>query len=143
MNPERTAKLARFFNEGAPIARLFGMTLSFTDEGQAVVDLAYNPDLDHAAGGVHGGIYCTMLDVAGWRNATAAAAHPESCWIATSELTIHFLAPVERTALRAVGRLIKPGKRQYVAEAHLYDAQARLVGHAVGTFVVLPHLPRS
>ncbi len=117
MNPDRTAELARFFNEGARIARLFGMTLSFTGEGHAVVDLPYNPDLDHAAGGVHGGVYCTMLDVAGWF--TAAAALDEPCWLATSELTIHFLAPAAGTALRAVGRLIKRGKRQHIAEAHL------------------------
>jgi hypothetical protein len=34
--------------------------------------------------------------------------------------------------------LIKSGKRQDVAEMHLYDGQDRLIGHAVGTFVVLP-----
>lgn len=140
MNSNRTAELARFFNEGARIGRFFGLTLSFTAEGQAVVDLPYNPNLDHAAGGVHGGVYCTMLDIAGWF--TAAAALDTPCWLATSELTIHFLAPAEATDLRAVGRLIKPGKRQHIAEAHLYDGQGRLVGHAVGTFVVLPHIPR-
>ena len=139
MSAARITELTRFFNEGAAIGRTFGMTLSFTDEGCAVVDLPYNPALNHAAGGIHGGVYCTMLDVAGWF--TAAATHEESCWLATSELSIHFLAPAKATALRAVGRLIKPGKRQDVAEAHLYDEHNHLVGHAVGTFVVLPHIP--
>lgn len=37
-----------------------------------------------------------------------------------------------------VGRLIKRGKRQDVAEMHLYDGDGRLVGHATGTFIPLP-----
>jgi uncharacterized protein (TIGR00369 family) len=124
------------FNEKVPIARCFGMRLSFDDEGRAVVDLPHNPDLDHVLGGIHGGVYATMLDVAGWF--TVAAARDERCWIATSELSIHFLRPATHTSLRATGRLIKSGKRQDVAEMHLYDGQDRLIGHAVGTFVVLP-----
>ncbi len=33
-----------------------------------------------------------------------------------------------------------PGKRQDIAEARLYDEQARLVGRAVATFIVLPNV---
>ena len=141
MNDRRIAELLHTFNEVAPIARYFGMRLSYNDEGQAIVDLAYNPDLDHALDGIHGGVYATMLDTAGWF--TAAAAHDESCWLATAEMSVHFLAPVERTSLQAIGRLIKRGKRQDVAEMHLYDGQGRLVGHATGTFVLLPGIPRD
>ena len=53
----------------------------------------------------------------------------------------HFLLPTERTSLRAIGRLLKPGKRQDIAEMHLYDGQGRLVGHAIGSFIVLPTIP--
>jgi len=139
MNSKRIEGLLHLFNERAPIARTFGMRLSYTDEGNAVVALPYNPNLDHALSGVHGGIYATMLDTAAWF--TAAAAHDLPCWVATSELTIHFLRPAERTSLRAVGRMVKSGKRQDIAEAHLYDGRERLVGQAVGTFVVLPNVP--
>jgi uncharacterized protein (TIGR00369 family) len=141
MNAERIDRLLHMFNQVAPIARTLGMRLSFSGEGNAVVDLPYNPGLDHAEGGIHGGIYATLLDTAGWF--TAAAAHDVDCWLATSEMSIHFLMPAEGTALRAVGRLIKRGKHQDVAEMHLYDAQGRLVGHATGTFIVLPGVPLS
>lgn len=139
MNKQRIEELQQMFNHKAPIVRTFGMKLSYTPEGNAVVELPYNPALDHALGGIHGGIYATLLDSAGWF--TAAAAHEESCWVATSEMSLHLLAPVEQTSLRAVGRLLKRGKRQDVAEAHLYDGQERLVAHATGTFVVLPQIP--
>lgn len=143
MSADRIAQLLHMFNEIAPIARAFGMRLSYNKEGQAIVDLPYNPDLDHALGGVHGGVYATLLDTAGWF--TAAAAEDVDCWLATAEMSIHFLAPVERTSLRAVGRLIKQGKRQDVVEMHLYDEGGHLVGHATGTFIILPsvHLSRN
>ena len=139
MKPENIEFLLRLFNEKAPIARHLGMRLSFTDGCNAVVDLAYSPDLDHAMGGVHGGIYAAVLDSAGWF--TSAVVRDELCWVATSELSIHFLEPAQCTSLRAVGRLIKSGRRQDIVEVHLYDGQDRLIGHAVGTFVVLPDIP--
>ena len=179
MNTARIEELLRMFNENAPIARYFGMKLSFTDEanpvlssppgpwalyplslgqrtkglscrtsaqgpraGQcAVIDLPYNPNLDHALDGIHGGVYATMLDSAGWF--TAAAAHDISCWMATSEMSVHFLLPARHTSLRAIGRLLKQGKRQDIAEMYLYDGQGRWIGHGVGTFVVLPDVPLS
>ena len=128
------------FNEVAPIARTFGMKLSYNDKDQAIVDLPYNPHLDHAMGGVHGGVYATMLDTAGW---FTAAAHEVDCWLATAEMSVHFLVPTAQTSLRAVGRLIKQGRRQDIAEMHLYDRDSRLVGHATGTFIILDSVPLS
>jgi len=138
---ERIKELLQLFNEQAPIARYFGMRLSFTDEANAVIDLPHNPNLDHALGGIHGGVYATMLDNAGWF--TSAAARDISCWVATSELSIHFLEPARCTSLRAVGRLLKHGKRQDIVEMRLYDGQGRWIGHGVGTFVLLPSVPLS
>ncbi len=139
MNADVVPILLDLFNNRARIARTFGMTLSFSPEGNAVFDLPYNPNLDHALDGIHGGVYATMLDNATWF--TVAAAQEQACWIATSDLTVHFLRPAEKTALRSVGRIIKAGKRQAVAEAHLYDGEGQLVGHGVGTFVVLADVP--
>ena len=139
MTDRRIKELLHMFNQVAPIARTFGMRLSFDGEERAIVDLPYNPGLDHALGGVHGGVYATMLDTAGWF--TAAAAHDVDCWLATSEMSMHLLLPAERTSLRAVGRLIKRGKRQDVAEMRLYDGEGCLVAHATGTFIILPGVP--
>ncbi len=138
---KRTADLIRLFREKAPIAKFFGMKLSYNREGGAVVDLPYNPNLDHALGGVHGGVYATLLDTAGWF--TAAATTDRSCWVATSEFTVHLLQPVERVPLRAVGHLVKVGKRQVIAEMRLEDERGRLVGHGVGTFIILPNVPTA
>jgi uncharacterized protein (TIGR00369 family) len=89
-------------------------------------------------GNTHGGVYATMLDNAGWF--TSVANRADGGWVATTELSVRFLRPVTHSALRAVGNLIKQGKRQDIVEAHLYDEQAELVGHAIGTFMVLEHI---
>ncbi len=136
VNPERVKELLRLFNDSISIARFFGMKLSFDDAGSAVVELPYNPNLNHGRGGIHGGVYATLLDSAG--ALTAAVHHDSTCWLATSEMSVHFLLPVECTSLRAVGRILKHGRRQDIVEMQLHDDQGRLVGHATGTFVVLP-----
>lgn len=138
MRKERIDEYIKTFREKSPITSFFGMELSFTDGGSAVVDLPYNPNLDHGFGGIHGGVYATLMDTAGWY--TAVATQDEDCWVATAELSMHLLEPVKQTSLRAVGRLIKSGKRQNIVEVFLYDANQRLVGHATGTFMILPHL---
>jgi uncharacterized protein (TIGR00369 family) len=138
MSKRREDELRHMFHE-APIARTLGLTLTYDEEGQAVVELPYNPGLDHIRGGVHGGVYATMLDTAGWF--TCAAARESDAWLTTAEMSIHFLSPAEHTRLRAVGRVIKAGKRQDVAEMYLYDGEDHLVGHATGTFIILPNVP--
>jgi len=64
---ERQVELVRKFSD-SPIGRHFGMSLSYDEQGRAHVRLPYNPDLDHALGGIHGGIMATLLDTAagGW-----------------------------------------------------------------------------
>jgi uncharacterized protein (TIGR00369 family) len=123
----------------APIARTFGTTLATTEDDRAVLTLPYHPGLDHALGGIHGGIFATMLDNAGWF--TAALAHEDSCWLATAEMSIHFLRPARATTLRAEGWLIKAGTRQDVCEMRLFDQAGELLAHATGTFTVLPNVP--
>ncbi|MEW6490351.1 MAG: hypothetical protein AB1578_20880 [Thermodesulfobacteriota bacterium] len=45
----RRDQLLRLFNELGPIARTFGVRLSFAQDGRAVVDLPYVPVLEKGA----------------------------------------------------------------------------------------------
>jgi uncharacterized protein (TIGR00369 family) len=141
MTEVRKEELMHMFHTQAPISRYFGMRMSFSEDGSAIVELPHNPNLDHALGGVHGGVYATMLDTAGWF--TVAAARGDSSWVVTSEITVRYLEPVESVSLRAIGKIIRQGKRQDVAEMHLIDERGRLVGHATGAFMVLPQNPMT
>jgi uncharacterized protein (TIGR00369 family) len=132
---DNISKLLLLFNKKAPLANYFGMKLSFSKSGNAQIDLPYNPKLNHALGAIHGGVYATMLDNAGWF--TAAATLDKLSWVATSDLSIRFLESVKQSSLKAKGKIIKKGKRFIVTEMQLFDSKEKLVGHATGTFVVL------
>ncbi len=136
---QRIEQLKDAFDNRAAIAKTFGMTISFQDDGSAVIDLPYNPGLNHIRAGIHGGVFMTLIDSAAWF--TSAAAHPEDVWVATSELSVHLLRPAAQTSLRAVGRMIKSGRRLDIVEAQVTDGAGQLVAHGIGTFVVLADLP--
>ena len=136
---KRREHLLHAFHNVAPIVKLTGMKLSFDGDDRAIVDLPNNPDLYHAYGAVHGGIYATLLDTAGWF--TAAMAREETYWMVTSEMSIHFLKPATGRDLRATARVIKQGSRQDIVEMYIHDDAGDLAGHATGTFMVLEDLP--
>jgi len=130
---ERQAELVRKFSN-SPIGRYFGMNLSYDEEGHAHVRLPYNPNLDHALGGVHGGALATLLDTAGW---FAAAALHEGVWVATTNLNIHLLEPAAQIDLEAEGKVIRRGKRVDVAEMRVIGSDGKLYAIATGTFIVV------
>lgn len=131
----REKELLGFFADGVPIARTFKMRLEFDENHGAVVTLPYNPDYDHGLGGIHGGVYMTLLDTAAWF--TTAVTREADTVIATSEMSIHFFRPTSGIDLTAVGKILKRGRRQDIVEVFLYG-NGEAVGHAVGTFIVIP-----
>lgn len=128
----RQKELLELFNMGR-IAKFFGTTLSFDEQGHAHVDLPYNPDLDQPCG-IHGGVIATILDTAGW---FAAAAQSKTILITTSEFKIHFLNPALECDLHAEGWVVKSGRRISIAEMRVSKSSGEVVAIGTGTFVVI------
>jgi len=128
----REQELVRLFLEKAPISKTYGMQFNYDDEGRAIFDLPYNPNFDHALGGIHGGVLATMLDNAGW---FTVAPHFD-CWIATVEFQVRLLEPVKNVHLQAKGKIIRLGKTVSVAEMEIRDPTAKLIATGSGTFAV-------
>jgi uncharacterized protein (TIGR00369 family) len=138
--PAHLARLKDMFH-AAPIARSFGMRLEYDPERRAVFTLPYNPGFDHGLGGIHGGVFATMLDNAGWF--TVAAEH--ETWVATVELQVRLLRACEKEELVAPGRIVHAGKRLATATMEVYTGGKVLAAIGSGTFTVtsvpLPPLP--
>lgn len=128
--------LSEKFNS-APIAKLFGMRLHYPREAEAVVELPYNLNLDHALGGIHGGVIATLIDIAGWFS--SAACH-EGSWVATAQLSVNLVEHVEGKPLRAEGRVVRRGKRVDFCEMKCFDSDNRLIATGTGVFVVQPKI---
>ena len=122
----------------APIVKSLGITATFDDQGNAHLKLPYNPNLDNAARGIHGGMIASLLESAGWY---AVAARNEGVWTATSQFSIHLLHPAQETELLAEGRVVKAGKRISVAEMKVLTPDGKLIATGSGTYVVLEDIP--
>jgi uncharacterized protein (TIGR00369 family) len=132
MSTRRQGELLELFSTGR-IPKFFGLTLSFDEQGHAHVNLPYNPNLDQPCG-IHGGIVATLLDTAGW---FAVAAQSKTILVTTSELSIHFLNPVQECDLHAEGWVVKAGKRTLIGEMRVSKSDGEVVAIGTGTFVVL------
>ena len=113
--------------------RLLGISLEFDEENHAHLTLPFKKDLTHEKGAVHGGVFATLLDDAGWF--ASAICHP-GVWVTTSEFKVHLFSSVEGEELRAEGWLIKKGKRMDIAEMRVY-AGDKVVAAGMGTYVIL------
>ena len=121
-----------------PISALMRMTAVAAESGS--VEFECDPDESHynPIGTVHGGLVCTLLDsVIGCAVQTTLAAGNGYTSI---DLNVSYLRAVSADTgrLRAVGRVVKPGRRVTFAEGSVMDAHGRLVATATGSLLVFP-----
>lgn len=127
----RQSGFVRLF-QSAPIVQHFGMKLHYNEANSAVVDLPFNPKLDHALFQTHGGAIATLLDTTGWFTVAPYFEH----WIATVEFSTRLLEPVEKQDLRGVSRILRRGKRLVIAEMQVESQAGKLIAVGSGTFTV-------
>jgi uncharacterized protein (TIGR00369 family) len=121
-----------------PIASLLGAELVSVGEGEAVFritpdETAYNP-----IGMVHGGLLCTMLDSAA--GCAVQMLLPAGAGYGTIEIKVSFLRPLhaDDDPIEVHGRVLRAGSRIAFAEAHAYDPDGELVGHATTSIALTP-----
>lgn len=82
------------------------------------MELPYSAKVTQQQDGFHGGAIGTIGDVAaGWAGLTLA---PENTEVVTVEYKINFLTAHKNGKLRAVGSVLKPGKKIIVTKADIF-----------------------
>ncbi|GAA1908674.1 hotdog fold thioesterase [Nocardioides lentus] len=122
-----------------PISATLGMVdLEILGEGSVAVSLLpeerhYNP-----LGTVHGGVHSALLDTACGCSVHTTMAAGET--YTTLDLSVRFLGAVtvDTGMVRAVGQVLRRGRRTVLAEARLTDGAGRMLAHATSTCLVLP-----
>lgn len=102
--------------------------------GRAELTIEVRPEMTQHHGYVHGAILGAAAD-----NACAWAAASVAGDVVTGEYRVHFLSPAKGTRIRAVGEVVRAGRRQVVVKADVYaegDGEARHV--AIATATVIP-----
>lgn len=120
-----------------PVCATIGFRFVEVEPGRCVMELDPGEHQYNTIGTVHGGVIVTLLD-----SAAGNAIHstlPAGTGYTTVNLTTSFLRPIQADAgpLRAVGELIKAGRRMALCEARLIDADDRLYAHATANCMIL------
>jgi uncharacterized protein (TIGR00369 family) len=125
-----------------PIGSVLGFTMEELEIGQVVFSCTPDESLYNPIGMVHGGLVCTLADTV-----VGCAVHTtlEAGLTYTSiDLSVSYLRPVTSVsgALRATGRVTKPGRRVAFADAEIIDGEGKVVATATGSCLVM-EVPRT
>ncbi|HEV2914886.1 MAG TPA: PaaI family thioesterase [Pyrinomonadaceae bacterium] len=132
---EHIEKILRGEIQPPPIARLIGFKVTAIKPGEAVVEFEATEAHANPMGTLHGGVLCDIADAAMGLAYASALDDDES--FTTLELKINYLKPVWKARLRAVGRVVKLGRRVGLVECDVTDDQGALVARATSTCLTL------
>ena len=111
---------ASFLRQG--LMQNLGARLMRVEPGICEVGLPYSDRVAQQQGGFHGGAMGALADIAGGYAALTMA--PPDTEVTTVEYKINFLASFTGGELRAVGRVVKAGKRIIVTTAEVVHVNA-------------------
>jgi uncharacterized protein (TIGR00369 family) len=124
---------------GEHLFQSLGMTDVEVDGADLAIEMPVAPRLANSRGALQGGLIATLIDVLAGRLAMdgADAGHTS----ATSDITIHFLAPIVGGPARAEGKVLRRGRRSVVVHVDVRDlATDRLAAVSTISFTVLAPL---
>ena len=115
-----------------------GARLLRVEPGLCEVSLLHSERVSQQQGGFHGGAMGALADTAGGYAALTVA--PPDMEVTTVEYKINFLASFSGGELRAIGRLVKAGKRIIVTTAEVVhvDASGKQTACAVMQQTIVP-----
>ena len=129
---------ASFVRQG--MMRHLNARLGAVGSGRCEVFLPYSDKVAQQQGGFHGGAMGALADIAGGYAALTLV--PDGMEITTVEYKINFLSAFQGGELRAVGRVVKAGRRIVVTAADVFhlgsDGQESLCCVMQQTLVPVP-----
>ncbi|MDI9235039.1 PaaI family thioesterase [Limnohabitans sp. HM2-2] len=99
-----------------------GVRLLSASEGHVELAIPYSDKTTQQQGGFHGGAIGALADIAG--GYAALTVMPEGMEVVTVEYKINFLASHQGGEIRAIGKVIKAGRRVVVTSAEVVHIDA-------------------
>ena len=120
----------RFFGVHVPFLAWHDVRSVRLVPGEVELELDLRPELMNSLDAAHGGVICTLVDVA--MAAAARSDSPESR-VVTVDMSVQFMRPGTGT-LKAIGRARKITRSLAFCEAEICDANGDLVARGTGVF---------
>ena len=127
---------------------IFGAAIPFAEhcavepiedaEGRTRLRVRVRPEHTNNLGIVHGGLLCTLLDIAMGTAARRSLGHP----VMTLDLQASFIAP-GRDVLIGEGRVVRAGRSIVFCEAQVLTEAGELVAKASGLFKPVRPRPQA
>ena len=106
-----------------------------TDE-RLVIEMDNRPDLANIRGALQGGLVATLIDIAAGRLAGRQVRSDQS--VTTTDLNVHYLAPIVVGPARAEATIVRAGRRLIVTAVDVTDVgRDRLAARSTLSFAVL------
>ena len=122
--------------ESQAFMKTIGAELVLVEQGKVIISLKLKSSLMQQHGFGHAGVTFSIGDsAAGYAALTKMESHQE---VLTSEMKIQLLSPSHGSMLKAVGSVIKAGRRLLVVKSDVYsvsDKKEKLVATMLGTMV--------
>jgi uncharacterized protein (TIGR00369 family) len=121
-----------------PIASLLGFTATEIEPGYVVFEGTPDESVYNPIGMVHGGFVCALTDTV-----AACAVHTTldaGVGYTSIDLNVSYTRPVTRDSgrLRAIGTLVKPGRRVAFSRAEILDGAGKVVATATSSCLIMP-----
>lgn len=125
----------RTAGEGAnPFFQMIGVRVDRMDDGVGELSVGVRPEFCNGEGWVQGGLYAALADEAIVLAIYQTLGPDES--IATITESTSFLRGVNAGRLRAVGRVIKRGRRVIFGEGQVFDNEGKLCTVTTASYAV-------
>ena len=128
-------KVTRSFDSQA-FMKTIGAKLDSVEEGKVIISVDLKPSIMQKHGFGHAGVTFSIGDsAAGYAALTKMEEHQE---VLTSEMKIHLMSPADGKMLKAVGSVLKAGRRLFVVQSNIYsvsEKKEKLIATMLGTMV--------
>ena len=128
-------KVAKSF-ESQAFMKTIGAKLDSVDEARVVISVELKPSMMQQHGFGHAGVTFSIGDsAAGYAALTKMGKNQE---VLTSEMKIHLMSPADGKILKAVGSVLKAGRRLLVVQSNIYSGDGKnekLIATMLGTMV--------
>ena len=128
-------RVAKSF-ESQAFMRTIGAKLESVDEGRVIISVELKPSMKQQHGFGHAGVIFSIGDsAAGYAALTKMGKNQE---VLTSEMKIHLMSPADGKMLKAVGSVLKAGRRLLIVQSNIYsgdDKNEKLIATMLGTMV--------
>ena len=120
----------KFFGVHVPFLAWLDVRSVRLRPGEATLELDLRPELENSLNAAHGGVVCTLIDIA---MAAAARSDDLAARVVTVDMSLQFIRPGVGT-LTATGRTRRVTRSLAFCEAEIVDSSGQLVAKGSGVF---------